>query len=116
MGRKIPIKDTQEGPRAMSQGKAMSSGPVLAYLEKSFKEHLQPAKEAMQFLARSMDREKLEHRAYDLYTEFRPEVAGGRAGWGKRGGLNLEHIRNLVLPDASSHNSSSSSSASSSSA
>jgi len=113
MGRKIPIKDTNEGPRAMSQGKAMASGPVLKYLEKSFKEHLQPTKEAMQFLARSMDRETLEHRAYDLYTEFRPEIESGPAGWGKRGSLDLEHIRNLAPPG---HNSSSSSSAPSSSA
>ena len=37
----------------------------------------------------------LAKQAYDLYSEFRPQIAQGQAGWGKPGLLDVEHIKAL---------------------
>ncbi len=50
----------------------------------------------MTALARSYKPEQLAEQAYDLYTEFRPEVAGGTRGWGQAGDLDLDRIRSLA--------------------
>ena len=37
----------------------------------------------------------LAKQAYDLYSEFRPQIAQGQAGWGKPGLLDIERIKAL---------------------
>ena len=37
----------------------------------------------------------LAKQAYDLYSEFRPQIAQGQAGWGKPGLLDIEHVKAL---------------------
>lgn len=41
------------------------------------------------------DADELAKHAYDLYSEFRPQIAQGQAGWGKPGLLDLQKIRDL---------------------
>lgn len=50
----------------------------------------------MQDLACSYDDPAdLAKHAYDLYSEFRPQIAQGQAGWGKPGLLDLQQIKDL---------------------
>lgn len=37
----------------------------------------------------------LAKQAYDLYSEFRPQIAQGQAGWGKPGLLDIERVKAL---------------------
>jgi hypothetical protein len=41
------------------------------------------------------DHDDLAKHAYDLYSEFRPHIAQGQAGWGKPGLLDLQQIKEL---------------------
>ena len=41
------------------------------------------------------DADELAKHAYDLYSEFRPQIAQGQAGWGKPGLLDLQQIKDL---------------------
>ena len=41
----------------------------------------------------------LAKQAYDLYSEFRPQIAQGQAGWGKPGLLDIQHIKTLHRKD-----------------
>ncbi len=50
----------------------------------------------MQALARRFTPEELSGRAFALYESFRPEIAGGKAGWGQKGTLDLDRILRLA--------------------
>ena len=51
---------------------------------------------AAQALAESYaDPEDLGKQAYHLYEQFRPEIPTGQTGWGKKGLLDLKHIKEL---------------------
>lgn len=39
--------------------------------------------------------EELAKEAYDLYADFRPQIQTGQSGWGQKGLLDLQHIREL---------------------
>ena len=41
------------------------------------------------------DADELAKHAYNLYSEFRPQIAQGQAGWGKPGLLDLQQIKDL---------------------
>lgn len=45
------------------------------------------------------DPDDLAKHAYDLYSEFRPQIAQGQAGWGKPGLLDLQQIKELHKKD-----------------
>jgi hypothetical protein len=50
----------------------------------------------LQGLAESYsDPEELGREAYNLYSQFRPQIPEGQAGWGKKGLLDLQHIKDL---------------------
>jgi hypothetical protein len=50
----------------------------------------------VQALAESyVDPAELGAHAYDLYSEFRPQIPSGQTGWGKKGLLDLQQIRGL---------------------
>lgn len=40
--------------------------------------------------------EELGKKAFGFYENFRPDVGGGTAGWGRSGVLDLEKVRNTV--------------------
>lgn len=96
LGRKIPVKKTKEGVRALSGDAITSPEQVRGYLARSFGESLGPVFEAMKELAGSIAPEELERIAFGLYERFRPAVASGQRGWGQKGTLDIERIRSLA--------------------
>jgi hypothetical protein len=73
---------------------AVAPASVASYLARAFGDKLERAKGALRGLAAAAGRDKLRRRsfAYDLYTQIRPGVPGGKAGWGKKGLLDLLHV------------------------
>lgn len=94
-GRAVPAKDTEKGIRAVVKDKPILPEKVSLYLQKAFKEDLPRVRNAMQELAASFEDERLEEEAYRLYEQFRPQIAGGKRGWGQKGELDLDLIRSL---------------------
>ena len=56
---------------------------------------LQDAEAAFKALAESYSKDSVGNEAYRLYEQFRPEVASGKQGWGKKGELNLKGLKEL---------------------
>jgi hypothetical protein len=96
LGRDIPIAQTPAGPRALEGDQPANPQAVERYLESRFGPHLEMVEEAFRALARSRSKEDLERSAYRLYEVFRPKVPEGERGWGARGVLDLEKIRQLA--------------------
>ena len=40
--------------------------------------------------------DELDGKAFHMYERFRPSVAGGQRGWGRKGELSLEEVRSVV--------------------
>lgn len=43
--------------------------------------------------------EELSKAAFGMYEDFRPNVAKGQKGWGRKGELSLENVRKVVAND-----------------
>lgn len=56
---------------------------------------LQDVEVAFGALAMSYSKESIGNEAYHLYEQFRPQVANGQQGWGKKGELNLKGLKEL---------------------
>lgn len=96
LGRRVPAKNTDNGIRAVSKDRTIQYTSVKRYLEKKFGDDLDDARKAMEKLAKAHDPDDLAEDAYDLYTEFRPDIPGGKRGWGAKGDLDLGHIRDMA--------------------
>jgi len=94
-GRGVPAKKTDEGIRAVVKDKPIDPDSVRRYLEGKFGEDLDDVRDAMAELAASYEPDDLAEAAYGLYEKFRPQIAGGRRGWGQKGDLDLDLIRGL---------------------
>jgi len=99
-GMHVPVVSVGGGKHhAVSKGKPIDPGSVYSYLLKSFKGEestLNTANEAMQALAGSIPKNQVGKKGYDLYEQFRPEWKG----WGAKGHLDLNAIRNLAESEA----------------
>jgi hypothetical protein len=95
-GRSIPIKNTDQGVRAVVEDKPIVAATVQRYLEQKFGDDLGAVEEAMRALAASFVPKVLEDAAYGLYERFRPEIPSGVRGWGAKGVLGLDLIRSLA--------------------
>ncbi len=95
LGRPVPAVNTKEGIRAVLEDKPIQPESVESYLESKFGEALPQTRRAFQDLADSFTPEELQHRAYDLYEKFRPEVPEGTKGWGAKGELDLGLVEKL---------------------
>ncbi|MEA3403411.1 MAG: hypothetical protein U9R79_19370 [Armatimonadota bacterium] len=97
-GRRVPAKYVGEDDvRACLKDKPIEPAKVTKYLEGKFGEHLEAVTAAMRELAGSYDDpEGFAEAAYDLYTQFRPEIPRGKKGWGRKGPLDLELVRSLA--------------------
>jgi hypothetical protein len=42
------------------------------------------------------EEEELNKKAFHMYEQFRPSVAAGRQGWGRKGELNLMEVENVI--------------------
>ena len=93
--RPIPCKTTEEGVRAVIKDKPIDPAATRKYLESKFGDDLPAVREAMEALAAAYEPDDLADVAYDLYEQFRPEIARGRRGWGQKGDLDLGLIRSL---------------------
>lgn len=94
--RAVPCRRTDEGLRAITNGKPISPESVQRYLDGKFGADLETTKKAMERLARSMTPKELGGVAYKLYEEFRPRVPAGTREWGAIGDLDLDKISALA--------------------
>ena len=94
-GRRVPARRTEAGLRAVTGAEPVDPEPVERYLQKSFGEHIESVRDAMEGLATRTGAQALAREAYALYERFRPAVPRGRAGWGARGELDLDLLRSL---------------------
>jgi hypothetical protein len=49
----------------------------------------------LRLLAQSYEPNELNRKGFALYADFRPDVAGGQKGWGKRGEVKCQTILSL---------------------
>ncbi len=64
--------------------------------QSEFAEALEDVTGAMQSFAKSRPPKQLASDAFKMYMQFRPEVAGGKRGWGASGTLSLTLIREMA--------------------
>lgn len=95
MGRGVPAVNTEKGVRALAGSRPIAPVTVERYLERKFGDALPEAWKAMKSLANAFEPPELARRAFRLYEQFRPEIPEGTQGWGARGALDLERIREL---------------------
>ena len=93
--RGVPVKNTDDGIRAVVKDKPIDPAKVETYLQSKFGNDLEVVRQAMTDLATSVQREDLESRSYALYERFRPNIPPGQRGWGAKGDLDLKLIRSL---------------------
>jgi hypothetical protein len=96
LGRDVPILKAGRGLRAAPGGEAIQPEAVRSYLETKFGEHLAETRAAMEALATSLTPAQLDTRGFPLYEKFRPQIPEGKKGWGAKGELDLDLIRQLA--------------------
>jgi hypothetical protein len=74
-------------------GKPAPAAPVAAYIAKAFGSRLAEVREAMAALAAKHDPQELNRIGFRLYESFRPEVPEGVKGWGAKGELRINRVR-----------------------
>lgn len=97
-GRPVPVRNTDQGIRAVQGNKIIDPGSVERYLEDKFGEDLSSVRAALRKLARAYRPKELASKAYALYERFRPAIPAGKKGWGARGDLDLDLIEKLANP------------------
>ena len=95
LNRAVAAVHTADGLRALSKNKPIDPANVDRYLESKFGVALDDTRNAMRSLARSRTPGRLTREAYALYEEFRPEIPGGKKGWGAKGRLSLVKTRDM---------------------
>lgn len=96
LGRAVRVLRTDFGLRAVDkEQKPMAPTSVEKYLRSKFGERLTEARSAMEELAKSREPDALAKVAFPLYEAFRPDIPADDPGWGAKGQLNLEKIRQL---------------------
>jgi hypothetical protein len=96
LGRPIPAVQTDRGVRAVAGDRPVEPAGVERYLEGKFGEGLEAVRRAMEELAEAFKPSALAIKAFSLYERFRPEVPEGIRGWGAKGELDLDRIRELA--------------------
>jgi hypothetical protein len=95
-GRAVPAIRTPEGVRALSKDQPVEPDSVTRYLETKLGDHLPAVRDALKTLAWSFEMGELIKRAFPLYEAFRPSIPAGKTGWGAKGDLDLERIKELI--------------------
>jgi hypothetical protein len=94
LGKDVPLAYDEDGQvLADVGGKPAPSAPVFAYISKAFGARLKQVREAMEVLAKRYEPEELNRIGFRLYEAFRPEVPSDVRGWGAKGELRLDRIR-----------------------
>lgn len=95
LGRALPAVVTNHGVRALAKTNPIEPESVQSYLESKFGDALTEAQKAMDHLADAFDPDELADLAFDLYEQFRPSIPEGVSGWGAKGELDLNRVRQL---------------------
>lgn len=95
-GREVPVTRTPEGLRAVEKDKPVDPRAVERYLEQKFGDALPDATAALRKLASAYPPGWLAESGFALYEKFRPKIPAGQVGWGAKGTLDLESIRELA--------------------
>jgi len=96
LGRAIPVARAEDGALRVDEGgRPASARSARSYLARAFGDRLAEVRAAMEALAASLPPEELNRVGFRLYERFRPEVPEGVQGWGAKGALRLERIREL---------------------
>jgi len=93
LGRDVPVKRADDGTLQVDGSKPASAKSARSYLARAFGERLAEVRAAMEGLAASLPPAELNRVGFRLYERFRPEVPEGAQGWGAKGELRLEQIR-----------------------
>jgi hypothetical protein len=93
--RAVPAIQTPEGLRALSRNKPIKPESVERYLQSKFGDALDDARDATMVLARSRRPSSLAQLGYELYVAFRSKIPAGTKGWGAKGRLDLDAIRDM---------------------
>jgi hypothetical protein len=96
LGRPVPVRNTDEGIRAVRGQQIIDSEGVKRCLESKSGDHLGAAWLAMDNLAQPFGPEELADRAYSWYERFRPWIPEDIRGCGANGVLGLELIERLA--------------------
>jgi hypothetical protein len=96
LGRAVPVRREETGIHALKDSKPISPEGVERYLESKFADALNDTREAMQELADAFPPVELQRVAFELYEQFRPDIPSGKKGWGAKGRLSLDGIRQLA--------------------
>jgi len=97
LGRPLPVIKIRGGIRAVEGSRTIEPAGVERYLESKFGEALQSVRTAMEELCRAFSRKELTLKAFSLYEQFRPGIPEGVRGWGAKGELDLDKIRELLI-------------------
>jgi hypothetical protein len=95
LGREVPVTPGADGMllAAARDGSAALPDGVRNYVMRAFGNRLGEVRQAMEALAASLEPEELNRLGFRLYEQFRPDVPEGVQGWGARGELRVERIR-----------------------
>jgi hypothetical protein len=99
LGRPIPATQTAHGVRAVEDDRPIEPAGVERYLQGKFGEAFESVRRAMEELARAFSSKELAARAFSLYERFRPQIPDGVRGWGAKGELDLDRLRELSAKD-----------------
>ncbi|KAK5739427.1 hypothetical protein LTR17_005332 [Elasticomyces elasticus] len=90
----------------LKDGQAMvgdkpKKGNETALRKKYGDEQYDKAKQAMQEGVNEWKgkEDELNHEAFKMYEQFRPNIPPGQKGWGRKGQLNLQTVKTVVNPD-----------------
>ena len=94
LGRQVPVTRDEHGQLLAASGDGPTpAAPARAYVAKAFGKRLDEARAAMEALAASFDPKELNRVGFRLYEHFRPEVPADARGWGAKGELHPQRIR-----------------------
>ena len=96
LGRDVPVVEEKGALRALDHDKAASPKAAVGYVERALGEDLAAVRQAMEALAGSMEPEELNRVGFRLYEHFRPDVPAGAKGWGAKGVLDLDRIKDAA--------------------
>lgn len=98
LGKEVPLAHDADGVVLADAGggKPAPAAPVAAYIGKAFGDRLAEVRSAMEELAGRFESGELNRVGFRLYERFRPEVPADVRGWGAKGELDLEQIRDAA--------------------
>lgn len=96
-GMSIPAKRTPDGLcLALQSGRPIQPSTVEGYVRNAFGPDYKNVQAAMEFLANSYSPQEIGGTAYSLYEKFRPSVPYGVKGWGAKGVLDIDVVKDLT--------------------